>query len=49
MVKCELCGQEMLKTDGCLCTKIRYNGKIYSRIRFGEEFDLYAGMVNEDE
>lgn len=49
MFKCELCGQEMPKTDGCLCTKIKYNGHIYNRIRFGEEFDLYAGSVNEDD
>ena len=47
MFKCELCGQEMLKADGCLCTKIKYNGKIYDRIRFGEEFDLYAETANE--
>lgn len=47
MFKCELCGQEMLKADGCLCTKTKYNGKIYDRIRFGEEFDLYAGTANE--
>ena len=43
MAKCELCGQEMLTADGCKCTRIVYHGKIYNRIRFGEDGDLYMG------
>ena len=27
MAKCELCGQEMLQSDGCKCTKIKYQEK----------------------
>lgn len=46
---CKLCGQEMLEANGCTCGKIRYNEKIYDRIRFGEEFDMYAGAVSEEE
>lgn len=46
---CKLCGQEMLEANGCTCEKIRYNGKTYDRIRFGEEFDMYAGAVGEEE
>lgn len=49
MVVCELCGREMLRADGCKYTKIKYNGKIYNRIRFGEDGDLYAGAIEEGE
>ena len=33
---CEICGQRMLIADGCSCSKIESNGKIYKRIKFGE-------------
>ncbi|MBR4981979.1 MAG: hypothetical protein IKY94_05415 [Lachnospiraceae bacterium] len=36
-VICELCGQRMLKADGCTCSEIKSNGKIYKRIKFGED------------
>lgn len=49
MVICELCGQEMSTSDGCNYTKITYNGKVYNRIRFGEDGDLYSGAVEEGE
>lgn len=49
MVRCQLCNQIMSTSKGCLYTKIIYNGKIYNRIPFGGEFDLYAGDVNEND
>lgn len=49
MAICKLCGQEMTSADGCKCGKIIYDRKIYNRIRFGEEFDTYAGAVGEKE
>jgi len=35
--KCEICGQRMLKSDGCSCSEIECNGKIYKRILYGED------------
>lgn len=46
MAKCKLCGREMLQTGGCKYTKIKYQGKIYNRIRFCEEGDSYSGDVD---
>ena len=43
MVICELCGKDMGTSNGCDCTKFKYKGKVYNRLRVGEEFDLYAG------
>lgn len=48
-VKCELCNKIMLEADGCSYTKIKYNGKIYDRIRVGEEFDLMSGAMSDGE
>ena len=30
--ECKLCGQRMLRSDGCSCTEIKFKGKIYKRI-----------------
>lgn len=34
---CELCGQRMLRSDGCACEEVLCDGKVYSRIRYGDE------------
>ena len=39
-VECELCGQRMLRVDGCNCSEIECDGKVYKRIPYGEyEYD----------
>ncbi len=37
MVKCKICGLEMLKADGCKVSTVFISGKEYPRIPFGEE------------
>ena len=40
-VECELCGERMLKSDGCKCSHVIYNGKKYERIKYGEgDYDV---------
>lgn len=36
-VVCELCGQRMLKADGCTCSEIEIKGIRFRRIRLGDE------------
>ena len=47
MSRCEFCGKEMLRAKSCVGTKYQIDGKLYNRIRFGEEGDMSAGYVNE--
>ncbi len=35
--KCEICGQPMLKADGCSCEEVKCNGEKYTRIKYGDE------------
>ena len=37
MAKCEVCGKEMLTSVGCGIPTIHINGKVYKRIKYGEE------------
>ena len=37
MVRCKICGREMLKADGCRVTKLYIDGKQFDRIHFGKE------------
>ena len=37
MAKCDVCGREMLKANGCSVSRVHCNGKVYRRQRYGEE------------
>lgn len=37
MAKCEICGREMLKANGCICETVHCNGIPHQRLRFGDE------------
>lgn len=40
-IKCKLCSQRMLESDGCLCSHVIYRVKITERIKYGEdEYDF---------
>ena len=44
MSKCEVCGKEMLTSVGCGAHTVHINGKVYQRIKYGEEsMDWGAG------
>lgn len=44
MEKCRCCGQEMLKSDGCLFDKIELeDGKIISRMKVGAQDGVAPG------
>lgn len=38
--ECELCHKHMLVAAGCTWGYIKHNGKLYERIRYGEEPDI---------
>ena len=46
--ECECCKRRMLRADGCAFGKIHIGGKIYDRIRCGDEKDFIPNM-KEDE
>ena len=37
MAKCEICGKEMLTAVGCSAHTVHINGKVYKRIKYGED------------
>lgn len=47
MVKCEICGLEMLAAAGCKVTKVIVDGKEYDRIPFGEE-ERYSFYIPDE-
>lgn len=40
MAKCKCCGQDMLTADGCINIKIQYKGRIYDRVKVGDDGDF---------
>lgn len=36
-MSCEVCGQDMLKANGCCGKQLRIDGKLYTRILYGNE------------
>lgn len=49
MAKCEYCGEDMLKSDGCDVDQLTLNdGKTYNRIAVGDEYDFYYGKLDEN-
>lgn len=41
MAKCNYCGKDYLKDDGCDAFPIEFNGKIYERVKVGDPGDFY--------
>ena len=48
MSKCEFCGKEMLKAEGCDCVAYRIGKKDYLRIRVGDPRDWAFGACAPD-
>ena len=44
MAKCEVCKKDMLTADGCSIPKIHIGGKVYDRIKCGEDGDFFPDM-----
>lgn len=38
MVKCEICGREMLSAEGCSVGEIHIGGKVYKRSKVGDSW-----------
>ncbi len=47
MAVCKYCGKEMLDRHSCL-PKVSINGKVYDRIRFGDERRSFIGDICHD-
>lgn len=43
MAKCEYCGKDMLKANGCKRVPVVHNGKEYEPIKVGDPEDWYFG------
>lgn len=37
LARCTVCGDVMLRSIGCSCKSVKINGKVYERVRYGNE------------
>ena len=37
MSKCDVCGREMLSAAGCGISVVHINGRVYQRVKYGED------------
>ena len=37
MARCKVCHREMITANGCSASRLKINGKLYNRVKYGEE------------